>query len=192
MTATVPQHALVTLMASRLFNVSLPNPAIWDLMRSDSIDPDEICDLAGPIVCQNGGFYTDRFELDPLGEACLIMSVLGEDAETTIDLVGWSAQDPDQFASMFGTCGVLGIDQLRNPATYYGGKPCAIWRTPLNWLKAGCRGIVILDRNKGQVELRQTRGLLAAESVEHGRHLVLSGLVPENRLVVPAPLWRAA
>lgn len=192
MTATVPQHALVTLIASRLFNVSLPDPAIWDLMRADGIDPDAVCDLAGPIVCQNGGFYTDRFELDPLAEACLVMSVLGEDAETNIDLVGWSAQEPERFASMFGTCGILGIDQLLNPATYYGGIPCPIWQTPWNWLKAGCRGVVILDGNKARSELRMVNGLLAAESVEHGRDLVLSGLVPESRLVVPAPLRRAA
>jgi hypothetical protein len=192
MSTDLQRHALVSLMAARLFNESLPDPATWDLMRSDSIEPDLVCDLAGPIVCQNAGFYTDRFELDPLGEACLVMSVLGEDAETTVDLVGWSAQEPERFASMFGTCGTLGIDQLLNPATYYGGLPCPIWQTPWNWLKAGCRGVVVLDGDKAHSEFRMAKGLLAVESVEHGRDLVLSGRIPESRLVVPAPLRRAA
>jgi hypothetical protein len=192
MSTNLTQHALVQLTAARIFSSSLPNPAIWDLMRSDGIEPELVFDVAGPVACQNGGFYTDRFELTPLGEACLVMSVLSEDAETTIDLVGWSAQDPEQFALMFGTCGVLGIDQLLNPATHYSDEPCPIWRTPWNWLKAGCRGVVILDRNEAHSELLQVNGLLAAESVEHGNQLVMSGLVPGSRLVVPAPLRRAA
>jgi excisionase family DNA binding protein len=142
MSAKLCQHVLASLEAARIFDDCLPDPVPSQLMQANGIDLDTACNLAGPIVCRNGSFCTARFELDPLGEACLIMSVLDEDAETTIDVVGWSAQEPERFASMFGTCGVLGIDQLLNPATYYGWLTVPGLANPVELVESrmsGCR-----------------------------------------------------
>ena len=182
----------VTLTAARLFNQPMPDQAAWRYLEEAGVDLNAICDLANPIVCTNGSIDDGSFTFDPLGEAFLVTSVLGEDAETTVDFVGWSAREPEKFGSMYRTCGVLGIDQLLNPATYVDGAPCLIWRTPLNWLRAGCKGAVILDADMAKNPLRAAPGLLAAETLEHARQLVAAGLLPKSRLVVPVPDGRAA
>ena len=93
------------------------------------------------------------------------------------------AQD---FSAIYGRAGLLGLDQLLNPASYADGKPCPVWRTPMLWLQAGCRGVVVLDGELGQQELSRAEGFLAAEDLEHARELHNRGLVDAARIKVPA------
>jgi hypothetical protein len=57
--------------------------------------------------------------------------------------------------------------------------------TPLEWLRAACRGVVIIDPQKSADLLRRAAPLQAS-SVAHGRALRRMLEMPPPRIVVPA------
>jgi hypothetical protein len=72
-----------------------------------------------------------------------------------------------------------------NPATYWGGEPCRLLRTPLEWLAAGIEGCaVILDPLRAKPILDWAPGDFAAVDVNHADHLVAMGAVDPERLFV--------
>ena len=66
-----------------------------------------------------------------------------------------------------------------------------IHQTPLEWLRAGCRGVVIIDPQKSANLLRGAEPLQAS-SVAHGRALRRMLAVRSPRIVVPASVDRRA
>lgn len=135
-----------------------------------------------------------QFDFTPEGVPCAVIEVIGEDAVTVIDLVAWPIDAPERFATAVGEADVLGIGAIRNPATYAGGRPLRVHRTPLEWLKAGCQGCAVLNRDWGGYWLRKTPGPLLAEDLAHGRELrrMLGRDFDSKRLLVPAPSMERA
>jgi hypothetical protein len=119
--------------------------------------------------------------------------VHGEDAETPIDLVAWTRNRPDKVFRCLGSAHAIAIDQLINSTSYFVGRALHVHRTPLNWLAAGCNGLVPLDHRA--VRDRLVRYLhfhdgpynLAAENLAHGRALraALSPLPSRVKILVP-------
>jgi hypothetical protein len=185
------RHIVAKLAAHRLFNAAGFDPDCWRAIRSAGVNLDHVTNIAGPIVRRLVSFPPGGgFEADPLGETAFVMAVHDEDAESVIDLVAWSARDPETFGTFSGAA-VLGIDSLLNPASYASG-PCMLCQTPLSWLKAGCQGAaVILDYEDAADAIRKAPGPLTADSPDYAKNLLASGIIPPRKLVVPAE-WRAA
>jgi hypothetical protein len=133
-----------------------------------------------------------RFEFRDDGIPVAVCEVLGDDAEAVIDLVAWSVAQPEKFGLALGVAAGLGTDQARNSATFFGGQPLVIRRTPLGWIKAGCRGAVILNRLLAPIWLGTALGNIAGEDLEHARELarLLHPHVSPRRIM--APLHEAA
>src|SRR5260221_7452150 len=125
-------HLAATLAAHRLFSEADPDPVGWAALRALGIRLDAVTNLAGPIVRSLVTFNDGRFDYDAaFGEIAFVVAVHAEDAETVIDLCAWSAREPNDFGTIFGT-GILGIDTLTNPASY-AGRPCMLFASPLAW-----------------------------------------------------------
>ena len=58
-----------------------------------------------------------------------------------IDVVAWCPAD-DRFASLYGTCPVLGADVIA--FSHVAG--LSVFRSPLNWLRTNRNGVVLIDK----------------------------------------------
>jgi hypothetical protein len=180
------------LAAHRLFNAAGLDFDCWRAIRAVGVDLDHVTNLCGPIVRRLVTFTQwGGFELDPMGETAFVASVHGEDGETVVDLVAWSARDPETFGTFCGA-GVLGLDSLMNPASYASGRPCMLYETPLSWLRSGCQGgCCILNFATAREAIQKAPGPLTTESMDLAESLLRSGILPARKLLLPAH-WRAA
>ena len=72
------------------------------------------------LVVTRARFFPDRrFEFCDDGIPVAVCEVLGDDAETVIDLVAWPIMRPDKFATALGAAGGLGADQAKKPSTFF-------------------------------------------------------------------------
>jgi hypothetical protein len=108
---------------------------------------------------------------------------------TPIDLVAWTREQPSEIFRCLGFAAAIGVDQLSNPASYFGGRPLLVHRHALAWLASGCHGIVPLDYHALRKRFDWLYGecRLAADSLEHGRSLrrALDPIPRHVRIVVP-------
>jgi len=61
------------------------------------------------------------------------------------DIVAFFPSDPSHWWLRRGSAEILGLDQVE--MARWLGEPLILRRTPLDWLRAGMKGAVILDRN---------------------------------------------
>jgi len=136
-----------------------------------------------PCVFENGFFAIDFDE----GEPGAVIEALGDDGETTLDLVAWPTRKPDQFATVLNNADALGIGNVTNPASWAFDNQLHVHRTPLSWLKAGCSGCCILDHRYVAYWLGQALGPIVAESREHASALsmLLNPRFDERRILFP-------
>jgi hypothetical protein len=192
--------ALFTLGKALALEFNLRSESQIELARwleSEGVDVPRVLDLAGPIVEHDIVVFPDEmFDFAAPSSSDSVRAVVhvavGEDAETPIDLVAWTREQPNQIFRCLGVAQAIGIDQLFNPASYFAGRPLRVHRSALAWLAAGCDGVVPLDceaiRNHLDflpLELDGCR--LAAESLTHGRALrdALAPLPARVRILVP-------
>lgn len=115
---------------------------------------------------------TGFFDFDTQGEPCLVFEVLDEDNASTVDLAAFALADPTRFGTADGTVGVLGLTNVTNPATWSLGALLKVHRTPLSWLRDGCRGVVITDHQMAPEALSKALGPIAAEDRAHAQDLI--------------------
>jgi hypothetical protein len=138
---------------------SLPLPAgrvlRWLLERGVAFDT---------LYMVKGGwvrFHRDgtRFDLDPNGEHALIFRC--EDRGETIDLAAWC---DNKLATWRHAAFALGdLDQCFNPAVWFDGGGLRIHAGPLDWLRAGGAGIVILRSELCWAHLRHVPRVICAD-----------------------------
>ena len=128
-----------------------------------------------------------RFDFDDDGIPAAVCEVISDDAETVVDLVAWPLHQPSKFATALGVADGLGTDQVRNPASYFAGQHLTVHRTPLRWLKAGCRGTVILNFATAPRWLGAALGSIAGEDLGHARELarLLHPYIEPSRVLAP-------
>lgn len=188
--STAFPHLAATLAAHHLFAFAEPDPEAWQALKAQGVNLDLVTNLAGPIVRTPVTFLPDdRFKLDSFGEIAFALAVHAEDAATLIDLVAWSAREPETFGTLFGT-GILGLDSLMNPASYV-DHPCCLYSAPLAWLQADCAGAVVLDYRKARKALMGAPGSLTTDNLELAQSLMSTGAVSASKLLVPSA-WRSA
>jgi hypothetical protein len=189
---------LAGLIAAADFNtLSEPDIDTARWLRGQGVDVGAALNIAGPIIEHSVAVFDGQaFDFaapDDSTAICAIVHVVhDDDAETPVDLVAWTRDRPDRILRCLGAGVALGIDQIKNPATYFASKPLQIHRTPLAWLRAGCAGIVILDAAsfRERIDRLSTRPepyRLLAEDLDHGRDLrrLLAPLPRHVRLFVP-------
>ena len=145
-----------------LLSISAPNPKLYAYLRANCVDLKHIFNLLDGAValcpCSFHGFGRPP-------EPCIALPVLQADAETPIDVLVFSMVQPAKFRTMLRLGGLLGANEVDNPASYWNGTPCPLWTTPLRWLQEGCRGAVVLDAALARPLLVVAPGSLAAEAL---------------------------
>ena len=72
----------------------------------------------------------------------------GVENPVLIDMIAWRPDDPARWWYRTGEGAVLGVDHLDLAHTE--AWPISLHRTPLDWLRAGCRGAILLDHCEAQ------------------------------------------
>lgn len=100
-----------------------------------------IIDLSVRFDDRNGLFVPDEN-----GRPAIVIVPSSYDYDVRIaDMVAFDRDAPSRFASLTGDLFALGEGSIDNPATYFAGQSLRLHRTPLDWLRGGCVGAVILN-----------------------------------------------
>jgi hypothetical protein len=139
----------------------------------------EVPCLAKVVFHRSQSFFD--FVDDGEGIDALILLARDECGEPA-DLVAWSTRH-QELGAYFGAVSVLGADDILAPRLT-GEAALLIHRTPLEWLKAGREGVVIINAEDAAVALRDF-GPFVARDVEHGKELRRIFRRREPRIFVP-------
>ena len=111
-----------------------------------------------PIRTATGIVAADRrFEDDPEGQPFIVF----EEAE---DAVFWQPRS-GELATWNGRAFALGEDTIYNAGTYAFDCRLNIFPDPLEWLRAGCDGIVVLDWRRAFDRLRDAPRIAISEDL---------------------------
>lgn len=106
-----------------------------------------------------------------------------------VDIVAWQPM-LDRIGTWRGVAWALGQDAIYAPRlTEHDGLP--VWRSPLDWLRARRRGIVLIEPRLA-AEWLCDAGPLVAEDFDHARELSRVLSRPAPRILFPADTGRAA
>ena len=132
------------------------------LQRHGVTDPNAkaICGLAR--IVRMGNF----FEFHSSGEYAVIVPVIAGD--DVVDLLAFDPSKPEEWWYRIGGERLLDGDALGDQLL---GKPLQIYRTPLNWLKGRCDGVVIFDTNRAFIDLATAPNGVVGEDDEHTEEL---------------------
>jgi hypothetical protein len=118
------------------------------------------------------------FDADPdgSGHVAILVCAFPDDP---VDIAVWQPRTA-RLGSYFGRAFALGQDQIDSAATYFAEGGLLVHRSPLDWLRAGRKGIVIMRPEWAAERLRNVPRLIAAD-VGHGRELrrLLTPKIPE-------------
>jgi hypothetical protein len=124
----------------------------------------------------------NTFEFIEDGGSAFIVSVKVETALTAeasdpieairhgwiVDLVAFHPNYPGRWALRRGAAEWLGCIEPQ----YLDPEPVPVWRTPLRWLRAGCRGVVLLSKEReSQYRILSGLGAIVAEDQQHAAEL---------------------
>lgn len=186
-----------TTLALEFNRRSEPQIELARWLESEGVDVPHAMNFVGPIVEHDivvfpRAMFDFAAPRSTVSVRAVVHVALGEDAETPIDLVAWTREEPAKIFRCLGVTHAIGIDQLSNPASYFASRPLRVHRSVLAWFAAGCDGIVPLDcaaiRNHLDFLPTVLDDLrLAAESLKHGRALrdALAPLPARVRILVP-------
>ena len=133
--------------------LALPSPGVGDLrlLGRHGVTREALHRAGGVAVARIS--TTGRLWMpEPTGTPAFILPVwagpapsiyYGVENPVLIDMIAWRPDDPARWWYRTGEGAVLGIDNLDLAHTE--GWPISLHRTPLEWLKTGCRGAVLLD-----------------------------------------------
>lgn len=160
----------------RTFTVD-PSPELLQFLHRNHIDLRQVEAKAGFINIVMGrinGNDPDALTFEVGSEGYPIVALgctaISNGQEQIVDLVAWNLNAPDYPATYCGPDGgadLLGIINCQ----CRGSGPLAIHKTPLQWLQAGCDGVVPLNRQWAGHWLNKASGPFVVEDIEHGREI---------------------
>lgn len=200
--------------AAEFIERSEPNVLLDRWLASCGVDVAHAWNAAGPICAHNitpwprwifnfsaleaeDETFTEGEPVDRADRLRAVVHIAWDvDDETPVDLIAWQPQQPAGIFRHLGEAVMLGASQLSNPASYFAGEPLPVHRTALDWLVAGCRGVVILDPKEFLVRLsalpeRPGGYALAAADLPHAK-LLRASIGSVDRVQVLVPLEDAA
>lgn len=90
----------------------------------------------------------------------------------TDDVVAFDPSTPERFACFTGRMFALGDHRIDNPASYFAVGALPLYRTPLDWLRAECQGVCLVDRRPAAIRARLAAvARVIVGDFEHGREL---------------------
>lgn len=147
----------------------------WDVPRLDRVVfPDE------------RSFEFARYPSDLVEVRAMTFLVHDENGDP-IDIAAWAPQF-GRLATWYSRGALLGAETLFAPRMTDAGT-LEVFRSPADWLRNACRGVVILDAGKAAPLLRRAAPL-AAEDVAHGSELKKLLEARPPRILVPAAIER--
>jgi hypothetical protein len=111
-----------------------------------------------------------------------ILVLVDDGGGRPLDIIAW-APPTNRIGSWLGYTWGLGEGEINRPRLESDAMP--VWRSPLGWLKAHRRGVVLLKPQLAAMSLRAADPL-QAEDVEHGCALEKQLTIAAPRIVVPA------
>jgi hypothetical protein len=121
-----------------------------------------------------------RYSPNALGATAIVLPVI--DSEL-IDAAAWSPVS-GEIGTRLGIGACLGASQIGVDGLGTTGPALPIWRSPLGWLRAGRRGVVVVDAELAGPRLA---GLtIEAEDSEHAHDLRKMLRVPPPTIIVAA------
>ena len=144
-----------------------------------------------PISGATVHFDRGTFEIDDTGERALTFRA--EERGEVIDLIAWQPLT-GKLASWRGQAFCLGdLDDVFNPATYFGGDSLLVHETPLQWLQAAREGIVILRQDLVHAYLADRQRIVCSDAA-HARQIErwLEPPKPKVEILVEVSAERAA
>jgi len=175
--STSPAHdeasdliALTPLQAARLFLLELlPTRESVEYLQALAVEFKAIeaeigCYAVTRCAYRADGSFDFAWPNDRSGRLSAVIPVFDETRVRVIDLCAWPVEEPEAFATMFGVAEGLGCYRVKISATFIGGAPLPVHRTPQDWLRAACDGVVLLDALE---RLAAASGDLLARDVEH-------------------------
>ena len=148
-------------------------PSAWAMTRRPHQDQIAAADVShwaiyGPPPCLHGNcgparvsFHGNLFEFDPDGDGVFVMAVSEGPAEPILDLVAFKLVDPCRWWLRLGQGVVLGLHNAR--LALFEEAPVLVHGTPLDWLRADCQGVVVLDWKADILSRLDGFGVLAAD-----------------------------
>lgn len=103
------------------------------------------------------------------GERAIILPLMAPESGELIDLVAFRPDLPLSCWMFTGGAPMLGYDELFRAELH--GDPLFVHRSPLEWLKAGAEGVVILDWLHYWPAYLSGISVLRTETVDFGRRL---------------------
>ena len=135
---------------------------LW--LLDQGIDENALWPISGATVCFDAG----TFDLDDSGERALIFRA--DDRGEVTDLIAWQPHT-GTVASWRAQAFCLGdVDDIFNPATYFAGDALRVHATPLDWLLADRKGIVIVQPELAPAYLSHCQRIRCSNAA-HARHV---------------------
>lgn len=120
-------------------------PALVDQRTGSALAKYGVTDPEATLICSLARVspLIHLFEPSDNGRDAIIVPIFDDDE--LVDLVAFDPRQPEVWWCRIGTEPLLGINWLANvdPTT-----PVRIFAHPLDWLRAGGAGVVILDKSK--------------------------------------------
>jgi hypothetical protein len=136
-------------------------------------------------------FDCETFEFASTGVQAIIFRA--DDCSEAFDLVAWHSRT-GRLASWRGAAFCLGdLEQLFNPATWFMGDALRVHQSPLDWLRSGRDGIVILRPGMAHAYLAHCPRLACADAAYARRvERWLERPKPTTEILVEVSAERAA
>lgn len=172
------------------YDRAMPSPASIAYVRTHGIDTHLVAGFCGCIaVLPIEILPNKRFDFaDESGTDAVIIEAYGRDGETCADLIAWPIDRPGTVLTACGRASMVGLWNVHNPGSYYLGKPLAIHRTPLDWLKTGCVGAAVVTPRLAAWDLLEAPGTIAGRDRQHAIQLanITASIFDRSRFVAPA------
>jgi hypothetical protein len=152
--------------------------------------------LAGPVPVRTGyvvfdalGFEFDHHTKNEEEGVRAFLFLITDHQDVARDVVAWAPKHK-RLATWLGRAWALGEEQTFAPRMSE-HRALPVWRSPLNWLRAGRKGVCLV-RPQAAVHYLHDAGPLLAEDAIHGAELKLLLTRPAPRIIVPASSTRKA
>ena len=138
-------------LANLHLSLGTPNHKELSWLNERGVGPDDLIN-PWPIGACNVRFERGTFTPDPDGERALTILLLdfGHDA---VDIAAWAPRS-GRIASYYGSAFAINEPAIFNPVTYMCDGALHVHETPLEWLREGRTGIVIIEPENAYHYLR--------------------------------------
>jgi hypothetical protein len=152
-------------------------------LTAQGVPTDALADLrAGYVVFDELGFEFEH-HIDGMEGVRALLFLITDGQGVARDVVAWTPHD-GRLATWLNRAWALGEEKVFAPRLSPQDE-LPVWRTPLGWLRANCKGLCLV-RPQAAAHYLDCAGPLLAEDVPHGAELKRLLTRPAPRILVPS------